>query len=119
MRPVHPYTKGRFDEEAPSLCTCWRIIRQDGAEIGLTDHDRDISFTGTLFRSAGGAMGSSLEGTATLSPDNSDIIGVLDPDLLGTEALEAGFFDEAVIQVWRVDWADPDARLLLRTGRLG
>ncbi|RFB05937.1 DUF2163 domain-containing protein [Parvularcula marina] len=119
MRPEDPYTKDRFDEEAPSLCTCWRIIRQDDAEIGLTDHDRDISFTGTLFRSAGGAMGSSLEATASLSPDNADIIGVLDPDLLGADALEAGFFDEADIQVWRVDWADPDARLLLRTGRLG
>lgn len=119
MRPVDPHTSERFSAVVPGLCTCWRIIRKDGTELGFTDHDHDISFTGTLFSSISGAEGSSLEETSSLSTDNAEIVGVLDPALLGRSALEAGSFDKAEIQVWRVDWADPEARILLRTGHLG
>ena len=119
MRPVDPYTAGRFAAEAPGLCTCWRIIRRDGVEIGLTDHDRDISFTGTTFSAMAGAEGSALEATAGLATDNADIVGVLQTDHVGGEALEAGLFDGAEVQMWRVDWEDPEARLLLRSGTLG
>ncbi|MEM9233271.1 MAG: DUF2163 domain-containing protein [Pseudomonadota bacterium] len=119
MRPLDPHTTDRFRDDAPSLCTCWRIIRADGAELGLTDHDQDITFTGTVFQSLAGAEGSSLEETSSLSTDNADIVGVLSTDLVAAHDLDAGRYDEAEIQVWRVDWADPEARLLLRTGTLG
>ena len=40
-----------------SLCRCWRLVRRDGAVMGFTDHDRDISFGGTVFRANTGLRG--------------------------------------------------------------
>lgn len=119
MRLVDPYTASRFSSHSASLCTCWRITRPDGGELGFTDHDQDISFTGTLFRAAGGAVGSAIEATADLAPDNADIVGVFDAASFSAADVDAGRFDDARIDVWRVDWADPAARLLIKSGTLG
>ncbi|MEM9421730.1 MAG: DUF2163 domain-containing protein [Pseudomonadota bacterium] len=119
MITVDTYTKDRFSRAGASLCTCWRITRSDGEELGLTDHDNEIEFTGTVFRASSGGMGSALEATADLAPDNADIIGILDEVDLGTDAIEAGRYDDARVEVWRVDWEDPAARLLVKVGSIG
>ncbi len=119
MQLIDSYTNDRITRMGASLCTCWRIIRSDGIELGFTDHDQDISFTGTTFRAAGGATGTALENSADLAPDNADIVGVLQEADLGTDAIEAGRYDDARIEVWQVDWEDPAARLLLKVGSLG
>ncbi|MEM6648686.1 MAG: DUF2163 domain-containing protein [Pseudomonadota bacterium] len=119
MRPVDALTAERFDRSVATLCTCWRLTRQDGEEIGFTDHDRDITFTGTVFKAQSGAEGSALEGSADLAPDNADMVGILNDTLLGKEAIDAGLYDDARLDIWKVDWAAPDARLLLKSGSIG
>lgn len=119
MRPVDSHTTDLFAVPATGLCHCWRFVRRDGVEVGVTDHDTDISFTGTQFRAMPGAEGTALESSAGLAVDNADIIGALDIDVIGEADLEAGRYDGARVQLWRVCWEDPEARLLLRSGTLG
>lgn len=117
MRLIDTLTQERLSAEAASLCACWRITRRDGVEIGLTDHDRALSFGGTTFEP--GAGGTALRATADLSPDDAEVEGALSSDLVTDADLAAGRYDGARVELWRVDWSDPNARLLLRTGTLG
>ncbi|WOI54000.1 DUF2163 domain-containing protein [Parvularcula sp. LCG005] len=119
MLPVDAHTEQALSAAAASLCTCWRITRTDGVEIGVTDHDRDIEFTGTVFRSGDGADGTALASGADLAPDNADLMGILSSDVLGDDDIDQGRYDEARIDIWRVDWTDPEARLLVKSGTIG
>jgi uncharacterized phage protein (TIGR02218 family) len=117
MRTIDAHTEERLSREAASLCACWRITRRDGVEIGLTDHDAPLRFGGTSFEP--GAGGTALRATADLAPDDAEIEGALSSDLITEEDLAAGRYDGAAVELWCVDWQDPAARLLLRTGTLG
>lgn len=118
MRQIDAYTQSRFGREAVSVCTCWRLTRRDGVEIGLTDHDEDVAFGGTVFLRGGGDA-RALRATADLGADDSEVIGVLDDMRIARRDLLAGLWDGARVEVWRADWEDPSARLLMRTGTIG
>ena len=47
--------QAHLDSGATTLCTCWRVIRNDGSPLGSTDHDRDLEFDGTTFEAATGS----------------------------------------------------------------
>ena len=119
MRTISAETEARFGADHTTLCTCWRVTRTDGVEIGLTDHDEDVSFGGTVFRAEAGAAPTALRQTADLSPDDAEFASVLSSEAITAGDLDAGRYDDAALQMWRVDWTDPDARLLMRTGRIG
>ncbi len=104
---------------ATTLCSCWRITRRDGAVFGFTDHDRALTFDGTLFEPDTGAEGSAVAASADLSVDNAAIEGALSSDRLSAEELTSGRFDGALIEHWRVNWADATVRALLRRGTIG
>lgn len=119
MRALDPSLKAHLDSGATTLATCWRIARRDGAVFGFTDHDRPINFNGTTFEPDAGATGSAATASADLSIDNSEIEGALSSVRLKPAELAAGRFDGASVEVWRVNWADPNERALLRTGVIG
>ena len=102
-----------------TLCFCWRIARADGAVFGFTDHDRALEFAGTLYEPETGAEGSALAASADLSVDNAAIEGALSSDRLSADELTSGRFDGALVELWRVNWADPEARALLKRGTMG
>ena len=37
-----------------TLATCWRISRIDGKAFFFTDHDRDLSFEGNVYKASSG-----------------------------------------------------------------
>ena len=119
MRTLNDETQARFGADATMLCTCWRITRTDGAELGFTDHDEDVVFGGTVFRAKAGAAPTALRQTAGLEADDAEFASVLDDEAITEADLGAGRYDQARVQLWRVDWTAPEARVLLRTGRIG
>jgi len=108
-----------LDSGATTLCHCWRIRRVDGEVIGLTDHDRPLIFDQTEFLPQSGATGSAMISTADLAVDNSEIEGVLNSELLRARDLASGRFDEARVEIWRVNWESPQERVLLKIGVIG
>lgn len=119
MRALDPDFEAHLNSGATTLCHCWRITRRDGAALGFTDHDRTLSFDGVLFEPETGADGAAMAASADLAVDNTEIEGALRSDRLSAEDLIAGRYDGARVEIWRVNWAAPDQRLLLRTGFIG
>lgn len=119
MRALAPDLQTHLDTGATTLATCWRITRRDSFVIGFTDHDRALNFDGTDFLPDSGATGSALSSSADLAVDNADIEGALSAAALSGTDLAAGRYDGAEVEVFRVNWAAPDQRLLLKKGVIG
>ncbi len=119
MRALDPDFKAHLATGATTLATCWRITRSDGLVLGFTDHDRALFFDGTTFSPESGATGSALSSSADLAVDNSDIEGALDNAALSASDLAAGRYDGASVEIFRVNWAAPDQRALLKKAVIG
>ncbi len=119
MKSLTPELQAHLASGATTLCHCWQLKRHDGTALGFTDHDEDLAFGGTLYEAAAGFTASSLNTSATLAVDNLDVLGALASSHLSDADLTAGLFDNAEIEIWRVNWQDPDQRVLLRKGNLG
>jgi uncharacterized phage protein (TIGR02218 family) len=119
MRAISPQMQAHLASGATTLATCWKIARADGAVLGFTDHYRALSFDGAVFEPDAGADGAMIESAADLSVDNSEIEGALSSDALTAEDLAAGRYDGALVEIWRVNWADVSQRMLLKRGTIG
>jgi len=115
MRPIPEEMAARIESGAATLCHVWLLTRLDGVMLGFTDHDRDLTVAGTPCQAGSGWIGgvseSRLEGVGGLSAG-----GGLDDDGITPEDLDAGLYDRARVELWRVDWARPDLKLLLWRG---
>ena len=119
MKSLDPDFDAHLKSGATTLATCWRITRRDGLALGFTDHDRTLVFDGTTFAPESGAQGSALASSADLAVDNADIEGALNDDALSASDLAAGRYDGATVEIFRVNWAAPDQRALLKKGVVG
>jgi len=119
MRAIDPDLKIHLQSGATTLANCWRITRRDGVVLGFTDHDRSLLFDATSFIPDSGAIGSAVSSSADLAVDSSDIEGALDADALTSVDLAAGRYDGAGVEVFRVNWADTEQRVLMKTGVIG
>lgn len=102
-----------------TLCHAWAVTRTDGAVFGFTDHDRDLAFDGMTFRADSGLSARALQQGTGLSVDNTEALGLLSDAGLSEADIVAGRFDGAEVRCWRVNWADPDQRLLQFRGTIG
>ncbi len=119
MKTLPAGLQAHLSSGATTLAWCWRLMRTDGAAYGFTDHDRDIAFDATTFEAASGFTGSDMRQSVGLSVDNLDVTGALRSDRLGEADLAGGLFDGARIEIWRVNWAEPEQRLLMMAGSIG
>lgn len=119
MRVLSAGLQDHLDTGATTLCWCWRVTRNDGVKFGFTDHDRDLAFDGTSFEAATGFTGTEIEGAVGLNVDTLDVEGALKSDRLNEADLVAGLFDNALIEIYRVNWQEPEQRVLMRYGNLG
>jgi len=104
---------------ATTLCWCWRLERRDGVVLGFTDHDRTLSFQDTTFEASAGFTASELKDTIGLNVDNLDVSGAITSERLDEADLLAGVYDDAEIEIFRVNWQDTAQRVLMRSGSLG
>ncbi len=92
---VAPELAAHLDGGLTILCRCWVVRRADGATLGFTDHDRDLSFDEVDFRAESGLTARALEQTSGLSVDNSEAMGVLSDAAITDADIEAGRYDAA------------------------
>lgn len=104
---------------ATTLCWCWRLVRRDGVVQGFTDHDRPLDFDGTRYEAAAGLTASDIKDAVGLAVDNLEVTGALTSETLREDDLAAGRYDDARIEIYRVNWADVAERVLMRTGSIG
>jgi len=64
-----------LQEKLTSVARCWALTRRDGRVFGFTDHDRELSFDGIVFRADSGMTARVLEQVTGLAVDNTEAIG--------------------------------------------
>lgn len=97
----------------------WALERRDGTVMGFTDHDRDLTFEGLVFRAGTGMSASAVVQATGLAVDNTEAAGALSHSGLREQDILAGRYDGAGLTIWEVDWADVTARRMLFRGSLG
>lgn len=108
-----------FGREVTTVCHCWRLIRQDGSIAGFTDHDRVLTFDGTVFEPETGFSASEARDALGLGVDTVDVEGALSSDRISDEDIAAGLYDGARIQTFIVNWRKPDDFACTRVATIG
>lgn len=111
--------KAHLASGATTLARAFAVTRRDGEVLGFTDHDRDLTFEGILFRADSGLTAKALQQTTGLAVDNSEAFGALRSDAITEADILAGRYDGAEVRAWLVNWADPGMRVLQFRGALG
>ena len=119
MRNLSSGFRARLDAGVTTLCACWRIIKQDGAIQGFTDHDRDIAFDGVTYSVMSGLDGSSFESELGFSVGGAEVSGALSSASIEESDLLNGVWDGARVELWRVDWREPAHRILQHVAIVG
>lgn len=119
MKTLPPGLAAHLASGATTLCWCWRLTRRDGESQGFTDHDANLVFDGTTFEAAAGFTASEIRDAIGLSVDNLEVSSALSSERLNEADLAAGLYDDAKVEIWRVNWQSPEQRLLMRSGSLG
>lgn len=119
MKNIPPALRTHLDSGTTTLAWCWRITRADGVDFGFTDHDRVLSFDGTEFEPESGLTASEIRSGADLSVDAQDAAGALRSDRISEADILDGRWDNAEVELWRVNWQAPSQRVLMRRGAIG
>lgn len=119
MRTIGSSLQTLLDSKQTTLAWCWKLTRTDGVVLGFTDHDKDLTFDGTTYEANSGFTSSEIDEAVGLSVDNLEAEGALSSDQITELDIAEGFYDNAAIEIYRVDWTDTDNRLLMRKGNLG
>ena len=119
MKALSPALQAHLHDGTTTLSWCWRISRADGVALGFTDHDRTLTFDGTVFEPESGFAASEIRSGSDLAVDAQDATGVLTSDRITETDILDGRWDNAAVELWRVNWADTSQRVLLRRGAVG
>lgn len=120
MQQLTDALRAHLDGELTTLATCWRLTRRDGVTITITDHDQPLTVAGVHYETASAASPSALSAQLGLSVDNLEFDGILSHDAIDAEDILAGRYDHAAIDVFLVNYIDPDQGTLpLKSGWLG
>ncbi|MCA0423666.1 MAG: DUF2163 domain-containing protein [Proteobacteria bacterium] len=119
MLNLDPALAGHIAGGVTTLCRCWRLTRTDGTIFGFTDHDRDLTFAGTTFAASSGLAPSEVDAQLGLGVSSGEVSGALTGAELREIDIAAGLYDDATVESFLVNWADPDQRLLAEVATIG
>jgi uncharacterized phage protein (TIGR02218 family) len=119
MKSLSPALQAHLDDGTTTLSWCWRISRSDGVALGFAEHDRMLTFNGTEFEPESGFAASEIRSGSDLAVDAQDAAGVLTSNRITETDILDGRWDNAAVELWRVNWADTSQRVLLRRGAVG
>ena len=119
MRTILAAMQTKLDSGVTTLARCWLITRRDGVTQGFTEHDEDVFLDGIIYRAGSGLIGSEVTQKLGLAVDGSEVFGALSDNSLNEADLAAGRYDAAAVELWLVDWSEPELRVLLAKGTLG
>lgn len=119
MRAFPAALSAKLASGAATLCRCWRLTRQDGAVLGFTDHDRDLTIESQLFEATDGFEASTIEREAGMGVQGGEVHGLLTSDRIRAGDIEAGLYDGARLDVFLVDWEAPALDFRLDAATLG
>jgi uncharacterized phage protein (TIGR02218 family) len=107
-------------QDVTTLATCWKVTLRDGTVLAYTDHVSDLVIGGLIYIAALGYNASAIQTTAGTEVDNLELLGVLDPSAVAAQDINAGRWDFAAVEIFRVNYLDlTQGTDPLRKGTLG
>ena len=119
MKSLSAALQAHLDSGTTTLAWCWRIERADGVVFGFTDHDRPLEFGGVTYEPESGFAASEIRSGTDLAVDAQEAEGVLTSDTITETDILDGRWDNAAVEVWRVNWSAVGQRVLMRRGAIG
>lgn len=119
MRKIDEAFQAHLEKTCTTLAHCWIVKRKDGVQLGFTDHDETLTIEAVECRAETGLQPSQAATQLGFGSDNVDVSGALSDTSLKENEIESGLYDDAVIEVWLVNWSAPIQRVLLRTMIVG
>ncbi|MGF7160266.1 putative phage protein (TIGR02218 family) [Rhodoligotrophos appendicifer] len=119
MRALEAGLQAHLDSGATTLAWCWKLTRRDGLVLGFTDHDCDLEVEGTVYAAGTGFTAGEIVSGLGLSIDTTEAEGALSAAAITEPDILAGLYDDAEVEILRVNWADPSQWVALRYGNLG
>jgi hypothetical protein len=113
MRDIPEEMVARIESGAAMLCHVWLLRRADATVMGFTDHDRDLTLDGVVCRAGSGWTAGAMETATGLAPGETAAAGGLGDDAITEADVEAGLYDGASVELWRVDWTTPALKVRL------
>lgn len=120
MKSISPALKAHLKQQTTTVTTCWKITRMDGQVFAYTELDRDVTYAGVTYRSAGGFNRSAMQNSGTLAVDGMEVSGFLSDDTIPDLELRNGAFDYAQVEIFLINYMDHSmGELKLRWGYFG
>ena len=119
MKGLSAALQAHLDSGTTTLAWCWRIERSDGVILGFTNYDRSLEFGGVTYEPESGFAASEIRMGTDLAVDAQEAEGVLTSDTITETDILDGRWDNAKVEVWRVNWNSVSQRVLMRRGAIG
>jgi len=119
MRDFSPEFIAHIEGETTSLCWTWKLTRRDDVVLGFTDHDQDLSIENITYQAATGFSPSDIDTRLGFALDNSSVQGLLSANVITDADIRAGKYDNATVEISRVNWRQPNELGLIWVGKLG
>lgn len=103
-----------------TLAYLWKVTRTDAEVFGFTSLDKDIVYGGVTYKANGAWSASNVAQDTRLSVGNLEITGYLSGDAITQADAEAGVWDHAEIELYRLNYASvADGHEIIAVGELG
>ncbi len=127
MKTASGAMASKINSSDNTLVSCFFVKQRISGRIqGFTEHDQNVPFdlsdgNGEIIYQASAAFTRTAIATNnTMSVDNLEIEGVLDPEAFDNDDIDAGRYDRAEIKIFLVDWTDLTlGAIKIRRGTLG
>jgi len=119
MRNLSQSLSSKLASGVTNLCWCWKFVRDDGVVFAFTDHDMDLFFDDINWKASTGVAPGMVQSNIGFESGSAGLAGSILHDDLQKLDLMTGKFDGARVEIWRVDWQQPNDRIGIWAGEIG
>ncbi len=120
MKNLDPNITNHLLGDVTTLALCWKLTLKNGTILTFTDHDVDLLFDALTYKATTGFSSSGVPSNVDMKVNSIDVQSFIDDVYIKEEDLLAGIYDNARVEVFRVNWANPsDGAIVLQVGRIG
>jgi len=106
MKTISPELAAHLEGNPTTLAYLWKVTRKDGAVMGFTNFDADITYNGVTYLGSTGFTNTAASNKSDLSVDNIEVTAFLDSESINEDDLRAGLYDDCDVEIRIVNWAD-------------
>jgi uncharacterized phage protein (TIGR02218 family) len=125
MKTVSTDLAAHLASNPTTLAYLWKVKRADGAILGFTNFDHDITYMDgdgdtVEYLASTGFANTAAANKSDLSVDNIEVTAFLDSEAIDEADLRAGLYDDCVVAIRIVNWNDLTmGDMMIRKGTVG